>query len=103
LESGHLGRESFTTYETTIRRGTKNWYEFISMYYRLNVLFTAFVGNPLYRLDVLKLLQGDVYDEDEPAVLLKMRDIVTEVERNPRHVLHRYLGDLTANAFAPAF
>ncbi|MGP0030354.1 MAG: NAD(P)/FAD-dependent oxidoreductase [Acidimicrobiales bacterium] len=103
LESGHLGRESFATYEATIRRGTKNWYEFISMYYRLNVLFTAFVGNPRYRLDVLKLLQGDVYDEDEPAVLQKMREIVTEVERNPRHMLHKYLGDLTANAFAPAF
>jgi flavin-dependent dehydrogenase len=103
LESGNLGRDSFSTYETTIRRGTKNWYEFISMYYRLNVLFTAFVGNPRYRLDVLKLLQGDVYDEDEPAVLKKMRDMVTAVEKDPRHVLHKYLGDLTSNAFAPAF
>jgi hypothetical protein len=32
---------------------------------------------------VLKLLQGDVYDEAEPAVLQTMRSTVTEVERNP--------------------
>lgn len=103
LESGDLSASAFSTYETTISRGTRNWHEFISLYYRLNVLFTAFINDPRYRLDVLKLLQGDVYDEDAPPVLTKMRNIVSAVERNPEHVLHKYLGDLTANAFAPAF
>jgi FADH2 O2-dependent halogenase len=103
LESGDFSAKSFSTYETTISRGTKNWHEFISLYYRLNVLFTAFINDPRYRLDVLKLLQGDVYDEESPAVLEKMRNIVSAVERNPDHVLHQYLGDLTSNAFAPAF
>jgi FADH2 O2-dependent halogenase len=72
------------------------------VYYRLNVLFTAFIRDPRYRLDVLKLLQGDVYDEDEPEVLTKMRRIVTEVENNSNHVWHNLLGDLTANAFTEA-
>jgi FADH2 O2-dependent halogenase len=103
LESGDFSRSAFSTYATTVRRGTKNWYDFITAYYRLNVLFTAFVNDPRYRLDVLKLLQGDVYDEDAPPVLQRMRDIVTEVERNPQHVLHGLLNDLTANAFAPRF
>jgi len=102
LESGNCGRDAFSTYETTIRRGTKNWYNFISVYYRLNVLFTAFVSDKRYRLDVLQLLQGDVYEEQEPAVLARMREIVTEVEQNPRHVWHDLLGDLTANAFVKA-
>jgi flavin-dependent dehydrogenase len=102
-EMGSFKKQSFDTYQTTVRRGTKNWYEFISVYYRLNVLFTAFVQDPRYRLDVLKLLQGDVYDEDEPEVLTKMKDLVTTVEENPNHLLHKYLGDLTANAFRPAF
>jgi FADH2 O2-dependent halogenase len=35
---------------------------------------------------MLKLLQGDVYDEAEPAVLQKMRSVVTEVESNPQHL-----------------
>ena len=63
------------------------------------MLFTAFINDPRYRLDVLKLLQGDVYDEEEPAVLARMRDIVREVETNPDHIWHSALGDLTANAF----
>ena len=41
LETGDFGREAFGEFETTIRRGTKNWYEFITVYYRLNILFTA--------------------------------------------------------------
>lgn len=102
LETGEFSREAFREYETTIRRGTRNWYNFISVYYRLNVLFTAFILDPRYRLDVLKLLQGDVYEEEEPPVLGRMREIVQEVERNPKHVWHSLLGDLTANAFATA-
>jgi flavin-dependent dehydrogenase len=102
LRSGNLSRESFQRYETLQNRGAKNWYEFITLYYRLNVLFTAFISNPKYRLDVLQLLQGDVYDEDEPAVLEEMRRIVTGVEQNPNHIWHKLLGDLTAGAYKPA-
>lgn len=102
LESGDLSARAFTTYRDTIARGTRNWYEFISLYYRLNVLFTAFVRDQRYRLDVLKLLQGDVYDEDRPAVLDRMREVVTSVEQNPDHVWHQLLGDLTTDAFIPA-
>ncbi len=102
-ETGDFSRKSFQTFETTLRRGTKNWYEFISVYYRLNLLFTAFVIDPRYRLDVLKLLQGDVYDEEEPAVLKRMKQIVREVEQNEEHLWHRYLGNLTADAFKGTF
>ena len=101
--AGDWSRRRFQTFETTIRRGTKNWYDFITVYYRLNVLFTAFILNPAYRLDVLKLLQGDVYDEEAPAVLRTMQALVAEVERNDRHVWHKSLGDLTACAFSPQF
>lgn len=103
LETGDFSRTAFKRFESTIRRGTKNWYNFISVYYRLNVLFTAFVNDPRYRLDVLKLLQGDVYDAGEPAVLAKMRSIVSKVESDPGHRWHEALGDLTSNAFATAF
>jgi FADH2 O2-dependent halogenase len=103
LETGNYKKESFAEYEATLRRGTRNWYNFISVYYRLNVLFTAFIRDPRYRLDVLKLLQGDVYEEQEPPVLTKMREIVETVENTPTHVWHNLLGDLTHNAFSPTF
>jgi flavin-dependent dehydrogenase len=99
LSAGGPERRAFATFEATMKRGVKNWYDFIAVYYRLNVLFTHFVQSPAHRLDVLKLLQGDVYDEEPPAVLALMRQKVTEVEQSPRHMWHRVLGDLTANAF----
>jgi FADH2 O2-dependent halogenase len=102
-KTGDYRKESFATFESTIRRGVQNWYDFITLYYRLNVLFTAFVQDPRYRLDVLKLLQGDVYDEDRPEVLDKMQQTVTEVEKNERHPWHRLLNNLTMNAFTPSF
>ena len=52
---------------------------------------------------MLRLLQGDVYDDEQPAVLARMRKIVTMVERDKRHGLHKFLGDLTGDAFKPAF
>jgi len=100
---GTFSGEDFKTFETTVRRGTRNWYEFISLYYRLNVVFTYFVADPKYRLGVLQLLQGDVYDEERPPVLNKMRELVTEVERNEKHPWHNLLGDLMAPAVKPAY
>jgi FADH2 O2-dependent halogenase len=102
LQTGDLSRAAFKTFEDTIRLGTRNWYEFISVYYRLNAVFTAFILDPRYKLDTLKLLQGDVYDDPNPPVLRKMKEIVSHVENNPSHIWHRFLGDLTSNAFKPA-
>ncbi len=44
-----------------------------------------------------------MYDEGEPEVLTKMRDMVAEVERNTNHPWHNLLGDLTNHAFSPSF
>jgi FADH2 O2-dependent halogenase len=101
LETGDVSRSAFARFEETIRRGTRTWYEFINVYYRLNVIFTAFVLDPRYRLETLKLLQGDVYDEDEPPVLRRMKDLVTHVETHPEHMWHPLLGELTQQAFRP--
>ncbi|MBW4628914.1 MAG: FAD-dependent oxidoreductase [Brasilonema octagenarum HA4186-MV1] len=102
-EKGIFTKDSFATYEAILRRGVRNWYEFISLYYRLNVLFTAFIQDSRYRLDIIKLLQGDVYDEEEPEVLRAMRETVTAVEQNKNHLWHQFLGDLKAPSLAPSF
>jgi FADH2 O2-dependent halogenase len=102
-EAGDFTKQRFGTYENKLRRAVKYWYEFISIYYRLNVLFTAFVQDPRYRIDVLKMLQGDVYDGEEPKALKAMREVVAEVENNPDHLWHPYLGTLKAPTSAPSF
>ncbi|WP_199510905.1 NAD(P)/FAD-dependent oxidoreductase [Nucisporomicrobium flavum] len=103
FEAGDFAKERFATFEAKLRRGVKNWYEFISIYYRLNILFTAFVQDSRYRIDVLKLLQGSVYDEDEPAALKAMREVLEVVENDPEHLWHPYLGTLRAMSAAPSF
>jgi 2-polyprenyl-6-methoxyphenol hydroxylase-like FAD-dependent oxidoreductase len=55
---GGFQKAAFDDFEAMMRRGMRNWYEFISLYYRLNVLFTFFLQDRHYRLDVLKLLQA---------------------------------------------
>ncbi|AXK35374.1 NAD(P)/FAD-dependent oxidoreductase [Streptomyces armeniacus] len=102
-KAGDFRKARFAAYEDTLRRAVKNWYEFISIYYRLNVLFTAFVQDPRYRIDVLKMLQGDFYDGEEPVALKAMRDIVTTVENDPEHLWRPYLGTLRAPSAAPSF
>jgi len=91
FKKNDLSESQFLDYERTIKRGCSNWYRFIRLYYRLNVLFTHFIENPKYRLDILKLLQGDVYDS-EPSVLDEMERIVSEVESNPSHIWYSSLG-----------
>ncbi|MBA0053741.1 NAD(P)/FAD-dependent oxidoreductase [Streptomyces sp. AJS327] len=102
-EKGDFSKAAFHTYESKLRRAVGNWYEFISLYYRLNILFTAFVQDPRYRLDVLKMLQGDVYDDGEPKALTAMREITRQVEENPDHLWHKHLGSLRAPSAAPLF
>lgn len=102
-EAGDFSKPRFASYEMKLRRGVRNWYEFISIYYRLNILFTAFVQDPRYRLDVLKMLQGDVYDEAEPKALAAMREITRQVEENPDHLWRKHLGSLRAPSAAPMF
>lgn len=104
LSSGRAPREAdFDGYTAALSRGTRTWHRFISLYYRLNVLFTWFLGQPEHRVAVLKLLQGDVYDEDHPPVLDEMERLVRAVEDNPDHPWHAGLGQLTSHAFAPRF
>ncbi|XVV06146.1 NAD(P)/FAD-dependent oxidoreductase [Actinosynnema sp. CA-248983] len=102
-EKGDFAKASFQTFEGKLRRAVGNWYEFISIYYRLNILFTAFVADPRYRIDVLRMLQGDVYEGGEPVALTRMREITREVEENPDHLWHPHLGTLRAPSQAPMF
>jgi FADH2 O2-dependent halogenase len=102
FEAGDFKRERFDDYVNTLRRGVNIWYDFISMYYRLNVLFTAFIDDPRYRKDVIQMLQGDVYDAEEPAALTAMKEYVAAVEADPTHLWHRHLGNLKASSSALA-
>lgn len=93
----------FADYARVLSTGTRTWHRFISVYYRLHVVFTWFIRHPKHRAEVLRLLQGDVYDDPDLPVLQAMEDLADAVEANPDHPLRGALGDLTSTAFAPRF
>ena len=84
----------FQPYEDTLRDGANVWYEFIRLYYKLLPLFTHFIQSPEYRLQVLQLLQGEVFDRDEVPVLDAMRKYIEAVEKTERHFFHDSLTDV---------
>ena len=94
LQDGADMKEAFDSYESTLRSGCDIWYEFICLYYRLLPLFTLFIQNDEYRMQVLRLLQGEVFDRDEVPVLDAMRKFITAVENNEEHLMRPYLGDV---------
>jgi FADH2 O2-dependent halogenase len=79
------------------------WYEWITIYYRLQALFTRLGQDPENKKQMQQLLQGDVYDRDAVDVLDKMKALVKAVEETEGHLLKPYLNDniTVAEAAAP--
>lgn len=86
--------EVFQPYETNLREGAGIWYEFIRLYYKLLPIFTRFIQSSKYRLQVLQLLQGEVFNRDEVPVLDAMRDYIAVVERTEGHLFRGQLTDV---------
>lgn len=84
----------FKPYEERLRQGAGIWYEFIRLYYKLLPLFTRFIANPEYRLQVLQLLQGEVFDRSEVPVLDAMRRYIEAVEKSEGHIFKPQLAEI---------
>ncbi|MEI6310674.1 MAG: NAD(P)/FAD-dependent oxidoreductase [Bacteroidota bacterium] len=91
VKTNNFTKESFTYYNDTIETGCKNWYEFITLYYKLNVMFTWFISNPKYKSEVIRFLQGDVYEKEESFLIRDMKKMCNDIEMNENHILHQYL------------
>lgn len=91
--TGDFSAATFWPYEDRSRKGVGIWYEFIRLYYKLLPLFTHFIQSKEHRLQVLQLLQGEVYDRNEVPVLQAMRNYVQAVEKSDNHL---FKGQLTS-------
>lgn len=89
LAAGHqrVSKEQLRSYHERLKKGTTVWYEFITLYYKLLPMFTLFIKKSQYRLQVLQLLQGEVFDRESVPVLDAMRKFVNAVEEAPDHML----------------
>ncbi len=86
--------EMLRPYETRVRGGVSIWYEFIRLYYKLLPLFTHFIQSKTHRLEVLRLLQGEVYDRSQVPVLDAMRAYIEKVEQSDNHLFRDQLTDI---------
>jgi FADH2 O2-dependent halogenase len=77
-------------YERTLRKGVEIWYEFIRLYYKMLPLFTYFVQLPKYRMQIFRLLQGEVFEKGEVPVLQAMRDFIEMVENDTTGKFHNF-------------
>jgi flavin-dependent dehydrogenase len=93
FETGDFSEAALKPYEEKLRSGVNVWYEFIRLYYKLLPLFTHFIQSKVHRIEVLRLLQGEVYNRGEVPVLDAMRRYIAEVEKSEKHLLK---GTLTA-------
>jgi len=83
--------QAFKDYDDLITRGTTVWSEFISIYYRMQNLFSYYIQDPAYKTELINLLQGSVYEEGAAEVLKRMRQDIKLIESDPTHLLHKSL------------
>ena len=94
LEADDVSEANFLSYEKKIKKGVTVWYEFIRLYYKLMHLFTYFIDSKEHRLQILQLLQGEVYEHDDVPVLEAMRNMIRTVEETPGHIWKPHLTDI---------
>jgi len=83
-----------TIYENKLRAGTEIWYEFIRFYYKLLPALTHFIRSKQHRIEVLRLLQGEVFDRREVPVLDAMRKFIHAAETTRGHAFAGALSDI---------
>lgn len=94
FDTNDFSEAVFAPYETKVRGGVGIWYEFIKLYYKLLPLFTHFIQSKEHRLEVLRLLQGEVYDRKDVPVLDAMRKYIRSVEESDNHLFKKHLSDI---------
>ncbi len=95
LEANEFSREILLPYEQHLKKGVEIWYEFIRLYYKMLPIFTYFIQVPKYRLQIFRLLQGEVFDKEEAPVLKAMRDFIEMVENDDTGQFHNFKNALT--------
>jgi 1H-pyrrole-2-carbonyl-[peptidyl-carrier protein] chlorinase len=97
---GGAGEQAtFARYERTVLDGVDAWYGIISLFYRIQNLFTFLALRPETREAVVRILQGNPYDA---ASLQRAREMIGLMERSYERVMANPRSLLRPGALAPA-
>ena len=95
FQTGDFSRAAFLTYEQKVRAGVGIWYEFVRLYCMLLPLFTHFICSKQHRMEVLRLLQGEVYDRIDVPVLTAIQKSIDTVEMSDSYLLRGQLASIS--------
>jgi flavin-dependent dehydrogenase len=82
--SGGNPEAELATYERRVGDGVEAWYDLISLFYRLQNLFTIFAVRKRFREQVVRILQGNLYI---PESLQRAREMIATMEQSFRNVM----------------
>jgi len=83
LSGGDEGSE-WARYERRVSDGVDVWYQFTSLFYRLQNLFTLFAVRERYREQVVRILQGNPY---MPESLERAREMISVMQESYEGVM----------------
>ena len=84
---------AFLNYERRVNDGVDAWYDLIALFYKLQNLFTYFALRSDYREQVVRILQGNLY---QPETLQRARDMIALMNETYERVMQD-----PANLFRP--
>lgn len=88
LDASMRGREdelaALRAYERRVGAGVQAWYDLITLFYKLQNLFTFFAVKREWRENVVRILQGNLY---VPETLARARDMIELMERAYERVM----------------
>ena len=84
---------AFAEYNEIVDRGVQIWYEWITLYYKLQALFTRFSSKPQFKADIQQLLQGEVFDKGAVKVLDRMKAAIKTIESSDDNIFRSYVSD----------
>jgi FADH2 O2-dependent halogenase len=94
LKGERTEEDALGEYDETIQRGTQIWYEWITLYYRMQSLFSRFSAKKEYKADIQQLLQGEVFDKGAIKVVDRMKAAVKAIEETEGHMMQQFLGNV---------
>ena len=83
--------DAFAAWERTVRNGVDRWREFITLFYRLPVMFLDWLHHDERRERLRPMLQGEVWDEAPPPVLDELRTGIEAIAADRSHPWHHEL------------
>ncbi len=96
LAENDVSAPQLSPYEEKMRSGAEVWRDFVRLFYDNAPIFSRVVSESEYRLQTLRLCEGEVYEASAPQTLAQLRADFAAIRQTPAHPLRKYLETASA-------